>query len=162
VLIPGIILAFYAAIKYRKLVSPITVIWIVLWAMACTYFAGEEASWGQWYFGWESPEWFESVNDQGETNLHNMSSWADQKPRALVELFILISGVIIPLCRMLGIGKPPTDSFISSGSSRSTRCCPRACSSCSSASPGGSRPCTRASAIRNCASSRSPGSSRCT
>jgi hypothetical protein len=32
---------------------------------------GEETSWGQHYFGWETGGWFESFNDQGETNFHN-------------------------------------------------------------------------------------------
>ena len=41
----------------------------------------------------------EAVNDQEETNLHNISSWFDQKPRMLLEFWVLIGGVIWPLMR---------------------------------------------------------------
>ena len=68
--------------------------WIRLWigvaALSLFYVAGEEISWGQNYLGWETPESWMSVNDQGETNLHNTSSWFDQKPRALLELAVVI------------------------------------------------------------------------
>lgn len=40
--------------------------------LACLYVVGEEISWGQQIFDWESPEWFKEKNLQGETNLHNM------------------------------------------------------------------------------------------
>ena len=38
-----------------------------------------------------------NINDQKETNLHNVSSWFDQKPRLLLELWVLIGGVFVPL-----------------------------------------------------------------
>ncbi|MCF6445551.1 hypothetical protein [Nereida sp. MMG025] len=34
--------------------------------------AGEEISWGQRVFGWETGETFQQMNRQGETNLHNL------------------------------------------------------------------------------------------
>ncbi len=73
------------------------VIWIVLGMLGCVYIAGEEASWGQHYVGWSTPEFWAAVNDQGETNLHNISSWFDQKPRTLLEFGVIIGGIIIPL-----------------------------------------------------------------
>ncbi len=73
--------------------------WFGLLGLACLYFAGEEASWGQHWFGWDTPEWMGEVNDQNETNFHNMSSWLDQKPRLIVELSAIIGGVIFPLYR---------------------------------------------------------------
>lgn len=72
--------------------------WVGLHVLACVYFAGEELSWGQHLLGWSTPEGIAALNDQGETNLHNMSSWLDQKPRLLLELWVLIGGVIVPLC----------------------------------------------------------------
>lgn len=72
--------------------------WVGLHILACIYFAGEELSWGQHLLGWSTPEGIAALNDQGETNLHNMSSWLDQKPRLLLELWVLIGGVIVPLC----------------------------------------------------------------
>ncbi len=39
----------------------------------------------------------DALNDQGETNLHNMSSWLDQKPRTLLEIWVVIGGIVIPV-----------------------------------------------------------------
>ena len=75
--------------------------WLYLWvgfaAAACFYIAGEEASWGQHYLQWDTPEYWAALNDQGETNLHNTSSWFDQKPRILLELGVIVGGILIPL-----------------------------------------------------------------
>lgn len=107
VLIPGILSGLYAFWAYRdRLPLPILGYWVLAWSLACIYFAGEEISWGQWFFRWETPELIGQLNDQGETNLHNMSHWLDQKPRALVELFIAVAGFLIPLWRVIGNRKP--------------------------------------------------------
>lgn len=71
--------------------------WIVLALLGSLYMAGEEASWGQHYAGWLTPESWQAINDQGETNLHNTSSWLDQKPRTLLEIGVIVGGIIIPL-----------------------------------------------------------------
>lgn len=72
-------------------------VWIVLGLLGSLYMAGEEASWGQHYAGWLTPESWQAINDQGETNLHNTSSWLDQKPRTLLEIGVLVGGIVIPL-----------------------------------------------------------------
>lgn len=72
-------------------------IWIVLITLACIYFAGEEISWGQHLFKWETPEAIGRINDQRETNLHNVSSWFDQKPRLALEIWVLVGGIIVPV-----------------------------------------------------------------
>lgn len=72
--------------------------WVVLVTMACVYLAGEELSWGQHLLGWETPAPVKALNDQGETNLHNVSSWFDQKPRLALELWIIVGGIVVPLC----------------------------------------------------------------
>jgi len=74
--------------------------WILLVILGCIYFAGEEVSWGQHFFGWQTPEELAAINDQRETNLHNISSWLDQKPRFMLELFVLFGGVILPAWRL--------------------------------------------------------------
>ena len=97
-LIPGIVLGLFAFIRYRTQIHPWwAAYWLLIWVLACIYFAGEEASWGQWYFGWETPETYSQINDQNETNLHNTSSWLDQKPRTLVEIWIFVTGFIFPI-----------------------------------------------------------------
>lgn len=73
--------------------------WVGLFVLGMVYALGEEISWGQHYFGWATPEWYRGINDQEETNLHNNSSWLDQKPRALIELGIYFSMLIYPRWR---------------------------------------------------------------
>ena len=70
--------------------------WTFLLILGCIYVIGEELSWGQHLFGWGTPEWIDRLNDQGETNLHNVSSWFDQKPRLLLEISIVIGGIGYP------------------------------------------------------------------
>jgi hypothetical protein len=71
--------------------------WLVLVTFGCIYIAGEELSWGQHLFGWSTPDYIGTLNDQKETNIHNISSWFDQKPRLLLESWVLIGGIIYPL-----------------------------------------------------------------
>lgn len=99
-LLPGIIAGLYAFTLQRRLMQPgWAAYWLLAWILACIYFAGEEISWGQWYFGWDTPEAFSRINDQNEMNLHNTSTWFDQKPRALVELWIFLGGLLLPVYR---------------------------------------------------------------
>jgi hypothetical protein len=76
-------------------------LWLAAWmgfaALCIVYVGGEEISWGQHLFGWATPENWAAVNDQQETNLHNTSSWLDQKPRLLLELGVIVGGLVIPL-----------------------------------------------------------------
>jgi len=105
-LIPAILAGVYTLIKYRhRLPGRFAFFWILMWTLACVYFAGEEVSWGQWFFHWDTPEALQTINDQQETNLHNMSTWLDQKPRAIVEFWIFLAGVVWPI--VLRIRKRP-------------------------------------------------------
>jgi hypothetical protein len=73
--------------------------WFLMVTAACVYIAGEELSWGQQFFHWATPESLQDINDQNETNIHNISSWFDQKPRILLAVWVMIGGVILPLWR---------------------------------------------------------------
>ncbi len=73
--------------------------WVSLAALGSFYVAGEEISWGQHILGWDTPEYWARVNDQGETNFHNTSSWLDQKPRLLLIIGVAIGGIIMPCLR---------------------------------------------------------------
>lgn len=81
----------------KSLKLPLLFSWIAVNLMGAAYFLGEEISWGQHFFNWSTGEWFAERNDQGETNLHNISSWLDQKPRLLLLLWCVTGGLIIPL-----------------------------------------------------------------
>jgi len=48
----------------------ITFIWI--FSFLLFLIAMEEVAWGQWLFGFESPDFFQRFNKQGETTLHNI------------------------------------------------------------------------------------------
>ncbi|MES1950798.1 hypothetical protein S4A8_08065 [Salinisphaera sp. S4-8] len=80
-------------------------VFFALFSLGCLYFGGEEASWGQHWFGWSTPEQWRSLNNQGETNLHNSNSVAgsllDQLPRNLLGAAMLIGGAILPIARRL-------------------------------------------------------------
>lgn len=87
-----------AALRYRDRLPRLWLGgWVGLVTLACFYFAGEELSWGQHLVGWTTPEAFMTLNDQGETNIHNISSWFDQKPRLVLELWVLYGGILRPL-----------------------------------------------------------------
>lgn len=71
-------------------------------AAGLLFFAGEEASWGQHWLGFEPPAAIAARNDQGEFNLHNdpvFEKLLDQLPRTLLTLAALFGGVLAPLYR---------------------------------------------------------------
>lgn len=97
-LLPAVVLAARAGLRAT---DPLLRGWFGLLALGCLYFAGEEASWGQHLLQWQTPEAIAALNDQAETNLHNMSSWADQKPRLLLELWIVAGGLFVAALRWI-------------------------------------------------------------
>lgn len=76
-------------------------LWFALAAICCVYVGGEEISWGQHILKWSTPDYWAAINDQQETNLHNVSSWFDQKPRLLLHLAIYVGGLLLPLLMWL-------------------------------------------------------------
>ena len=66
-------------------------------ALACLYIAGEEMSWGQHFFHWNTPDYWVTVNRQAETNLHNTYDVFEKLPRSLLEIGIVIGGLLVPL-----------------------------------------------------------------
>lgn len=97
ILLPAIVAGIAILRHYRNRLPMWMLAWLAGWILACFYFAGEEASWGQHYFHWAAPETLRGLNDQNETNLHNIGTWFDQKPRTLVELWIVFAGLILPV-----------------------------------------------------------------
>lgn len=74
-------------------------VWLGIGALGCFYFAGEEASWGQHWFGWGTPEEWAGQNDQAETNLHNLTGvgkYFDQVPRTLLTAGAIVGGILVP------------------------------------------------------------------
>jgi hypothetical protein len=59
-----------------------------LFSMGLILVAMEEIAWGQWFFGFDTPEAWKLINLQGETTLHNISGLQGHS-----EIFRLIFGV---------------------------------------------------------------------
>lgn len=78
-----LLLAFITAcylLKHAKAYPKWIKGWISLGIAGSLYVFLEEISYGQHYFNWNTPEYWQNHNDQKETNLHNTTSWLDQKP----------------------------------------------------------------------------------
>ncbi len=66
-------------------------------ALSFLYIAGEEMSWGQHIFHWNTPEYWAMVNRQEETNLHNTYAIFEKTPRSMLEVGIFVGGLMLPL-----------------------------------------------------------------
>lgn len=96
-LVLAVICTCLVIFRFGKSLHVTPKIFLVVYCLGCIYFAGEEASWGQHWFGWQTSEYFKEINDQDETNLHNTSIWLDRIPKAIVSLSIFIGGIVVPL-----------------------------------------------------------------
>lgn len=76
---------------------PFTFAFLLLFALGCLYIAGEEHSWGQHFFYWNTPEYWAEVNRQAETNLHNVHEWLNHQPRAVIQIGVFVGGLLVPL-----------------------------------------------------------------
>ena len=72
----------------------ITTLYIVL-AVGIFFMIGEEISWGQRMFGWETPESYAQINKQEETNLHNI--YGIGYTFKWLHLLVAAYGVFMPL-----------------------------------------------------------------
>ncbi len=81
--------------------KPWLVAYLALAVLACFYVTGEELSWGQHFFGWSTPEGWAEINDQEETNLHNLGVLWNEVPRHVLSASVLIGGLAIPLAAAL-------------------------------------------------------------
>jgi len=72
--------------------------WLLILAFFFLLGSGEEISWGQRIFGWETPEGYSQVNRQNETNLHNLKPFRGMfSPNHLFTYFWMSFCVIIPI-----------------------------------------------------------------
>lgn len=63
--------------------------------IALLVITGEEISWGQRIFGWETPEALEEANRQEETNIHNL--YGVENLFDVAQLFVGAAGASLPL-----------------------------------------------------------------
>ncbi len=111
VLAIAIVLGILSITNMKSFQFPFFKLWLTLLVVGCIYYAGEEISWGQHWFGWATPEGWMDVNDQGETNLHNTSALLDQVPRMLLTIAAVVGGVLVPCYFLLRNNQLSADSF---------------------------------------------------
>ncbi|MGQ0673249.1 MAG: hypothetical protein ACT4N2_10290 [Hyphomicrobium sp.] len=70
---------------------------VAIFAGACFFIAGEEHSWGQHFFQWQTPEYWSEINRQQETNLHNSFRVLNHLPQLILEIGIATGGLLMPL-----------------------------------------------------------------
>ncbi|WP_306152670.1 hypothetical protein [Roseovarius sp. MMSF_3281] len=74
---------------------------VALYALLFFFASGEEISWGQRVFGWETTEFFAENNYQNETNLHNLVIGEQQLAKTLfgsvLTTVLLLYLVALPL-----------------------------------------------------------------
>ncbi|WP_282609780.1 hypothetical protein [Pelagibius sp. Alg239-R121] len=70
---------------------------MLFFAVGFFYIAGEEASWGQHLFLWDTPGWMAEANRQNETNLHNLHLSLDRIPKTIIGIGIVLSGLAWPI-----------------------------------------------------------------
>ena len=104
----GFLVALYALFS-KKVKGALLKGWFLLAALGCFYVTGEELSWGQHVLDWSTPDFWAEVNDQKETNLHNTSSWLDQKPRLILIVGIVFGSLIYPFLKIKNILKLPSN-----------------------------------------------------
>ena len=80
--------------------DPFIVAWLAAILIGGIYLGGEEASWGQHYFGWQTPAEWAEINRQEETNLHNTSFWFDRFPRIVITIGIFVGGLVLPVVKL--------------------------------------------------------------
>jgi len=102
-LLGGGIVALQATLAARRQRRWWMAAWSALAAACCFLVFGEELSWGQHLLGWGTPAEWAELNDQGETNLHNLGFYVNELPRYLLCGAIIAGGLGLPL---LGLAWP--------------------------------------------------------
>lgn len=93
----GFVIALRLLLHYWRARNRLGISFALFSLAVCLYITLEEASYGQHLFGWKATGFFQEVNKQQETNLHNISSWFNEKPRVILELAIILGGLLLPL-----------------------------------------------------------------
>ena len=69
----------------------------MLYLLGLIYYFLEEISWGQYIFNWSTPYFFLNLNNQNETNFHNISNLFNQLPRNLVFIWSAFTFILVKL-----------------------------------------------------------------
>lgn len=67
---------------------------LALFVLGSLFFLGEEINWGQIYFQWETPAYFQEHNRQGMINLHNLEGFNKKLLRETLLVGMLLGAII--------------------------------------------------------------------
>jgi hypothetical protein len=99
-------LAFGLAMRSRGVVPAGVRALYLLFALGALFAGLEEISYGQHFFGWQSPRWFAEQNAQRETNLHNL--FGDRPGKTLRNVALVAvsaGGIVLPAAAMWAGGQ---------------------------------------------------------
>ena len=91
--------------KNKHKFSKIFLYFLYFYTLGIIYFFLEEISWGQHYLKWETIEILKELNNQGETNIHNISNIFDQLPRGILTLWCGFSIFLVKIFKFLRLDK---------------------------------------------------------
>lgn len=83
-------------LRYRARMSRLAFVYLLGLGLAFIACSGEEISWGQRLFGFQTPRGLMPLNEQGEFNLHNLCM-SYLHPVAVLSLFMKLFGIVGPL-----------------------------------------------------------------
>ena len=96
-----IILLFFSIVLIFRTLKICKIKWtkflLSIYILGLIFYFFEEMSWGQHFFNWNTPEFFEKKNTQNETNLHNINNIFNQLPRNLVLIWCSFSFLFIKI-----------------------------------------------------------------
>jgi hypothetical protein len=100
------VLALGLAARSRGVVPVGARVLYLLFALGALFAGLEEISYGQHFFGWQSPRWFAEQNAQHETNLHNLFGDRPGKTlRNVALLAVAAGGIVLPTTAMWAGGQ---------------------------------------------------------
>jgi hypothetical protein len=100
------VLALGLAMRTREVAPSAVRALYVLFALGALFAGLEEISYGQHFFGWQSPRWFAEQNAQHETNLHNLLGDKPGKALRNVALVAAVTGgIVLPAVAMRAGGQ---------------------------------------------------------
>lgn len=68
----GGVYGFKFLFKIIKLKRKLTFFFYLIFSICLILISLEEIAWGQWFFSFDTPEYWQKINMQGETTLHNL------------------------------------------------------------------------------------------
>lgn len=103
-----LLISIFLFIKFiwkKKLVFINSKVIFYLYLFGISYYFFEEISWGQHFFGWDTPNFFSDLNQQDETNLHNISNLFNELPRHFLTIWCILPLILFKIPGKLNLDK---------------------------------------------------------